>query len=119
NAGTDEGSWLARQHLCAVKSKRLRPEKRRARRIENVHAHVISIRPDAEMWIIEEVRTEMKIIAAVRPGCVAGGRYRDTLIRRNADARKLSNDPAAGKLVIKHNRISAAVVLTDTTKTIP
>ena len=61
----------------------------------------------------------MKVIAVVRAGGIAAGGYRDTLIRRNADAGKLSNNPAVGKLVIKYNRIAAAIVLTDTPKTIP
>jgi len=71
------------------------------------------------MWIVEEVRTEMKVVAVVRAGGIAAGRYRNTLIRRNCAAGKLSNDLAIGKLIIKYDRVSTAIVLTDTPKTIP
>ena len=59
-------------------------------RVENVHAHVIAIGPDAELRIVEKVRAEMKSIAMVRTRRVTGGRNGDAFVGRNLDAGKLA-----------------------------
>src|SRR5439155_14919614 len=48
---TNEGSRLPGQHLRTVKGEGLRTEVRCARRVENVHAHVIGIGPYTEVRI--------------------------------------------------------------------
>src|SRR4029450_2099095 len=60
DASGDEGRRLTRQHLRPIKRKGLRAEKRCARRIEHIHAHVISIGPYPKMRIVEKVRAQMK-----------------------------------------------------------
>src|SRR6478736_49404 len=50
-----KGSRAARQHRRAIEGKRLRAEVGRARRIEHVHAHVISVGPNAKVRVVEEV----------------------------------------------------------------
>src|SRR5438477_12733311 len=59
----NESSGLPGQHLGSIEGKRLRAQVRRASRVEDAHAHVIGIRPDAEMGIIEKVSAERNPVA--------------------------------------------------------
>ena len=62
---TNKGSGLARQHLCAVKGERLRTKITRACRVEDVHAHVISIGPNAQVRVIKEIRPKVKSVTVI------------------------------------------------------
>src|SRR4051794_837835 len=59
---TNECSHCAGEHLGAIEGERLRPQKRGPARVKYVHAHVISIRPNPKVRIIEKIRAEMKSI---------------------------------------------------------
>src|SRR2546426_2638394 len=100
NAGSYESTRNAGEHFGSVESEGLWAEKGGARRIEHVHAHVIGIGPDAQMGIVEEVRTEMIVIAVIRASGIACRRHCNALVGWYAHARKLANDPAVGELVI-------------------
>jgi hypothetical protein len=68
--GAPEGGWLipsrsddrrraAGEHGCAVERERLRAEELRSRRVEDVRAHVVRVRPDAELRVVVEVVPEL------------------------------------------------------------
>src|SRR6185312_6405138 len=67
----------------------------------------------------KKVGAEVKVITIVTAGSIAGRRYGNAFVCRNADARELGNDPAVSQLIVQHYRIATAVVLTDTTETAP
>src|SRR5581483_4050270 len=52
---TNERGRLSIQHFAAIKRERLRPKVLRASRVEDIHAHVIAVRPDAKVRIIKEI----------------------------------------------------------------
>src|SRR5262245_32438253 len=100
----DEGGGRTSQHGSAIEGERLWTEIHRAGGIEHVHAHVVGIRPDRKMRVIEEVRPEVKTITIIGAGCVTRGGdshaligYRDTPGR----SRELSDDPTIGQLIIE------------------
>src|SRR4051794_21499741 len=68
-----ERSRQTLKHLRAIKREWLRAKESRAGRVEDVHAHVISIRPYAQVRIIEEVRTEVKSVTVITAGSIAAG----------------------------------------------
>ena len=70
---TNEARGKTSEHFCPIERERLWTEIRRPRRIKDVHAHVIGVRPDAQMRVIEEIRAEMKTVAEIGAGGVAGG----------------------------------------------
>jgi len=93
---TDEGRRGAREHFRPIEGERLRPEKTRAGRVKDIHAHVVGIGPHCELRIVEEVRAQMKAIPIITPGCIARSGDRDAFVRRDATASKLADDPPAG-----------------------
>ena len=108
--GLRRGAWIAHQHLYPIKHKRLRPEKECARRIKNIRGHVIAIRPDAQLRIIEKVSTKVKGIAVPSAGGIAGLRNGDTLDLRDAGSsyRELTDNPPVSQRIIDHHRIATA-----------
>src|SRR5580765_1392273 len=63
NSRRNECSRIARQHGCAIESKRLRPKACRSSGVENVVRHIIAIRPNSEVRIIEKVGAEVESVA--------------------------------------------------------
>src|SRR5438105_7125604 len=61
----------------------------------------------------------MEAVAVIRAGGIVAGRYRDTFVGRIARARKLADEPAVGKLVVKHDGVTVAVGLADSAEAIP
>src|SRR5712691_698978 len=107
DAGADEGGRVAGQHRRAVEGEWLRAEEGRARRVEYVRAHVVSVGPDGEVRIVEEVVTHVKTIAVIGAAGIARGRDGDALVRHSyAVVRELADDPAVGELVIEHDGIA-------------
>ena len=78
----------AGEHLGAVEDERLRAQEGRARRVEDVVAHIIAVRPDAQVRIVEEVAAEMEAVAVIGAGGVAGGGDGDTLVGDGAARRR-------------------------------
>ena len=97
----------------------MRSEERSPGRIKDVHAHVIGIRPGGDLWIIEEVRTQVIVVPKIRSGRVTGSRNRNAFISRHAHAGELTDDPAIRKLIVKYDWVATTVVLADATKTAP
>src|SRR5262249_32712262 len=95
-------------------------EKHRAAVIEHDHAHVIAVRPDGELGVVEEIVAEMKAVAMVRAGGVARDRDRDALVGRSISRRReLTDDPAVGELIIEQYGIAAARSLADAAEAAP
>jgi len=86
----------------------LRPKEGRACGIKDVHAHVVGVRPDAQLGIIKEVRAEVKAVAIPSASGIARGRNCDAFVSRNAGSGKLTDDPAVSELVVEHDRIAIA-----------
>ena len=108
---TDESGGLTDEHLCAIEGKRLRPEIRGAGGIKDVHAHVIAVRPDAQVRVIVKVRTEVKPVARVGAGRVGGGRDSDAFVGDRSTSgrrRKLADEPAIGEMIVEHHGIAGA-----------
>src|SRR4030095_12270079 len=101
-------SRVSCDHLRAIESVGLRTEVGGTRRVEHVHAHVISVWPNSEMWGVIESRTpdrcQVVIIPGVAPSGVARCRNRDALVSQSAS--KLTDQPTIGDLVIQHDRIT-------------
>ena len=118
---TDEGGGQASQHVRAIKSERLGTEIRRPGGIEYVHAHIISVGPDAQFGIVEKVGAEMKAVAVVCAGSISGGGNGDALVGNWAAGRagELADDPAISQVIVEHNGIATAAGLADTTKASP
>src|SRR5688572_23693195 len=119
DTGRDESRRQSREHLRAIESERLWSKIRRRERVEHVHAHVIAVGPNAQVRIVEEVGTEMKVVTMIRAGGVASGRDGDALVSRNGNAGELRDDPAIGELIVKHDRISTVIELTNTAEALP
>ena len=115
---TNVAGWPA-SIFDAVERERLRAEESRSGGIEHIVAHVIAVRPHAEMRIIEEVRSKVKGVTIVATGGVAGGRDRDTFVGRYARAGKLADEPAVGELIVQHDRVTVAVALTNAAEATP
>src|SRR5262249_52131942 len=107
------------EHLGTIERERLRAEISGAGGIEHIHAHVISVWPDTEVRVIEEVRAEVKVITSPGAGRIVSRGNRNAFVRRNAGAGELSDDPAVRDLIVKHYRISEAARLANATKTAP
>src|SRR5204863_505375 len=69
----DEGGGQTSQHFRAIKSECLGTEIRRPGGVEYVHAHIISVGPDAQLGIVKKVGAEMKAVAVVCAGSISGG----------------------------------------------
>src|SRR5437016_12194145 len=63
-------SRLHGQHLCPVKSERLRTEVTRAGGVEDGHAHVISIGPSARLRVIKELRPKLNSVMLTITRCI-------------------------------------------------
>ena len=113
------GSRIAYQHLDPIKHKRLRPEEGCASGIKNVRGHVIAVRPDAQLRIIEKIGSEIKAIAVPGSSRVPGLRHGDALRHWNANTGELADDPAVSQLIIDHYRIAAAAEFADAAKARP
>src|SRR6185369_17227671 len=94
-------------------------EERRAGRVEHVHAHVVAVRPNTQVRVVEEVGAEVKVVAMIRAGRVTRSRDSHALIGRHGNTCELCNHPAIGELVVHHYRIATAVEFTDTTEAAP
>ena len=108
--------------LTPIKHNRLRAQKHRASRVEDVCGHVIPIRPDTELRVIKEVAGKMKTVTKRGAGGIAGLRNGDALVLRNTGAARsgeLADDPSIGELVVDHHRITAAAKLTGAAKAGP
>ena len=98
---TNKGRGIADQHVRSVQSKWLRTKEGRARRVEHVHAHIITVRPDTDFGIVEIVCAEMETVAVVTSGGVCRSRNRDALIGRLRSPSELANQPSVGKMIVK------------------
>src|SRR5437660_9888977 len=118
---TDEGGGQASQHVRAIKSERLGTEIRRPGGIEYVHAHIISVGPDAQFGIVEKVGAEMKAVAVVCAGSISGGGNGDALVGHWAAGRagELADDAAISQVIVEHNGNATAAGLADTSKASP
>ena len=79
---------------------------------------VIAVGPDAEMRIIESVGAEVKGIAIVTAGGIAGRGDSDAFIG-NVSAGELADEPAVGKVVVENDRVALASRLADAAKAGP
>ena len=113
DAGAHEGRGIAGEHRRPVERERLRAEKRVARRVEDVHAHVIGVGPDGDVGIVEEVRAQVKAVAGISAGRVGRGGDGDALVCRNGRPGELADEPAVGELVVEHDRVAVAGRLAD------
>src|SRR4051812_17323236 len=118
-ASGNEGRGQTLQHLRAIKREWLGAQESSAGSIEDVHAHVVSIGPNTQVWIIEEVRTQVKSVTVVAAGGIAGRRDRNTLVGRHAGAGELTNDPAIVDLIVHDDWIAIPCSFTHTTETAP
>ena len=89
------GSRIAYQHLDPIKHKRLRPEEGCASGIKNVRGHVIAVRPDTQLRIIEKIGSEIKAIAVPGSSRVPGLRHGDALRHWNASTGELATSELA------------------------
>ena len=108
---TDEGRRSASQHRGTIERERLRTEVSRAGRVEHVHAHVVRVRPDGELGVIEVVRPKVETITIVGAGRVTRSGNGNTLVRDrrpSSRAGELADHPAIGQLIIKHDGITKA-----------
>src|SRR5439155_3090438 len=119
DARRDERRRIAREHGRAVERERLRAEKRRAGRVEDVHAHVVGVGPDRELRVVEEARAEVEGVAVVRARRVAGRRDSDALVGGYARAGELTDHPAVSELVVDDDRVSGAARLADAPEAAP
>src|SRR5207245_2313532 len=98
------------------------PQVRVARGGEDVHAHVVGVRPDPELRVVEEVGSEVEAVAVPGAGRVAGRRDGDALVSdRNVacGSCELRDDPAVRELVVEDNGIAGSTVLTSTPEAAP
>lgn len=118
NSRGDKGGSQAAEHFRPLKGESLGAEESCAGGIKHVHGHVVTVRPDTKMWIIEEVATEMKPIAIVSAGGIRGCRDSNTLIgwRRTGE---LAYEPPVGGLVVNDNRVATAIGFADPAKAGP
>jgi len=71
------------------------------------------------MRIIEKVRAKVETIAKVATGSVVRGRNGDALIGWNTDTRELADHPSICELIVEHDRVAAAIILTNASKAVP
>ena len=101
---------LRGDHLRAVVRAHLRPEERRAARVEHVERRVVRVRPHAELRVVGEVRVRVRV-AGVRARRVAGPRHGDALQERRRAHRELADDPAVREPVVRDRRVAVVVRL--------
>src|SRR5438093_6046675 len=91
DSGGNEGGRLAGEHLRAIEGEGLWAQEGRATRVEYVHAHVIGIGPNTQVWVVEKVRAEMKAIAVVTASGIAGRGHRNALVGWDSRTRILAD----------------------------
>ena len=99
-------------HLRPLEDVDASAEERRTRRVEGVRRHVISVGPDADVRIVDEVHgVGHEVVEVVGPGRVLRFRDRDALVRvaRSRSHDKLGEDPASGENVVSDDRIAVVV----------
>src|SRR6266568_7203531 len=117
--GGDERGRLAGEHLGAVECVWLRTQEGCAGRVEYVHAHVIGIGPDTQVWVVEKVGPKVKGVAVPTAGGIAGRGDCDAFVSGDAGAGELADEPAIGKLVVERYWVAIAGGFARTTKATP
>ena len=123
--GRDERRGSAREHRRAVECKWLRAQVRVPVRAEDDVGHVVRVLPDPELRVVEEVRAEVEVVAVVGAGRVARSRDGDALFGRGAGRKRargaveLADHPAAGELVVEHDRVALVLGLAEAAEPAP
>src|SRR5258705_5779909 len=105
DSGGDKSSRQTCEHLGAVKGEWLWAQEGGARRVEHVHAHVISIGPDTKVGIVEKIRAKVKAVAVVTARGITGCGNCHALISWYTCSCELADDPTVRNLVIEHNGV--------------
>src|ERR1700687_4312974 len=76
---------------------------------EDVDRVVIGVWPNSVFWIVGKIRAEIELIAMVAPRCIRTGGDRHALLAlgEGAVVLQLADQPAAGEVIVEHDRISA------------
>ena len=112
-----------RNHFVALENVNASREVRGARGVEDVPRHIITVRPDTGVRVVDEVRSvRQEVIQVVITGRIGGGRNGDALMgkasTRTADD-ELRDNPAVFNLILHYDRSAVAVEFTNTTETAP
>ena len=110
-----DASGLALQHLAALEGEGTRPRRRDRVTRELVRRHVVAVRPDAELRVVEEhVRTEqerVQVVGARRIGARRDGDAFAVLLAAVGRSDELRQQPAVRQLVVDDDRITFVVCL--------